>query len=93
MAWIRTELLPCLKKGMVVIMDNAPWHKGNDIKELIERTGAKLLKLPSYSSDLKPIEHACANLKQAIKSNAYHFEKFKTNLDAQIKNMNHSNLA
>ncbi len=55
MEWLSSELLPYLKEGLVVVMDNAPWHKGNDIKELIESTGAKLLKLPPYSPDLNPI--------------------------------------
>jgi len=93
MEWLNTELLPYLKEGLVVIMDNAPWHKGNDIKNLIENTGAKLLKLPPYSPDLNPIEHAWANLKQAIKSNKHQFESFETNLASQIQNMNHSNMA
>ncbi len=72
---------------------NAPWHKGNDIKYLIESTGAKLLKLPPYSPDLNPIEHAWANLKQAIKLNKHKFENFETNLASQMQNMNHSNMA
>ena len=40
-----------------------------------------------------PIEHAWANLKQAIKSNKHQFESFETNLAAQIQIMNHSNMA
>ncbi len=52
-------------------MDNAPWHKGAEIKEIIEETGAKLLYLPPYSPDLNPIEHAWANLKQFIKKLAH----------------------
>ena len=56
--WIKEHLLPTLKAGMTVIMDNAPWHKREDIKTLIESTGARLLKLPPYSPDLNPIEHA-----------------------------------
>ena len=44
--WINCHLLQHLKPGMAVIMDNAPWHKGHDIKELIQSTGAKLIKLP-----------------------------------------------
>ncbi|MFM7631438.1 MAG: transposase, partial [Alphaproteobacteria bacterium] len=75
-----------------VIMDNAPWHKGNDIKELIESTGAKLIKLPPYSPDLNPIEHAWANLKQYVKSAKNAFDTFAANLTAQILKMNHSNL-
>ncbi len=93
MEWLRTELLPYLKEGMVVVMDNAPWHKGNDIKYLIESIGAKLLKLPPYSPDLNPIEHAWANLKQTIKLNKHKFKNFETNLASQMQNMKHSNMA
>ena len=75
---------------MVIIMDNAPWHKGNDIKELIENTGAKLIKLPPYSPDLNPIEHAWANLKHYVKSARKSFDSFADNLNAQILAMNHS---
>lgn len=89
-AWIKNQLLQHLKKGMVVIMDNAPWHKGNDIRELIESTGAKLIKLPPYSPDLNPIEHAWANLKHYVKSARKYFDSFADNLNAQIINMNHS---
>lgn len=56
--WLNSHLLKHLQKGMVVIMDNAPWHKGNDIKDIIESTGARLIKLPPYSPDLNSIEHA-----------------------------------
>lgn len=78
---------------MVVIMDNAPWHKGNDIKELIESTGAKLLKLPPYSPDLNSIEHAWANLKHYVKSAKKDFENFTENLTAQLLKMNHSQIS
>jgi len=91
--WIQTRLLPWLKKGMVVVMDNAPWHKGRDIKEMIESTGAKLLMLPPYSPDLNPIEHAWANLKAAIKKNLYAYKDIRKNIKTQIKKMNHSVLA
>jgi transposase len=87
--WIRNNLLPTLKEGFVVIMDNAPWHLGEDIKTLIESTGAKLLKLPPYSPDLNPIEHAWANLKQAIKTHQPTFSDFCENLNEQLKKMNY----
>ena len=65
--WLKTHLVPYLKTGKIVVMDNAPWHKGQEIQDIIEKTGAKLIFLPPYSPDLNPIEHAWANLKAAIK--------------------------
>lgn len=76
-----------LAKGMVVIMDNAPWHKGDDIKQLIEATGAKLLKLPPYSPDLNPIEHAWANLKARIKKAASCIPDIHENISTQLISM------
>lgn len=91
--WLKSHLLQHLKTGMLVIMDNAPWHKGNDIKNLIESTGARLLKLPPYSPDLNPIEHAWANLKHYVKSAKKDFEHFSGNLAAQLHKMNHSKIS
>lgn len=91
--WINSHLLKHLRKGMVVIMDNAPWHRGDDIKNLIESTGAQLIKLPPYSPDLNQIEHAWANLKHYVKSAKKDFECFADNLAAQLCKMNHSKIS
>lgn len=89
--WLKTSLLKHLGKGMVVIMDNAPWHKGDDIKQLIEATGAKLIKLPPYSPDLNPIEKAWANLKAAVKKACPTLSDIRENIATQIKTMGISN--
>ena len=91
--WIESDLLQHLKKGIVVIMDNAPWHRGNDIKNLLESRGARLINLPPYSPDLNPIEHAWANLKHYVKSAKKDFEYFSDNLAAQLHKMNHSKIS
>ncbi|MDD9305294.1 MAG: transposase, partial [Desulfobacter sp.] len=62
-AWIEHQLSPHLNDNHVVVMDNASFHKGEETKYLIERTGAALLFLPPYSPDLNPIEHDFAALK------------------------------
>ncbi len=99
MEWIKSHLQGHLKKGMLVIMDQglarmyAPWHKGNDLKNLIESTAAQLLKLPPDSPDLNPIEHAWANLKHYVKSAKKDFEHFADNLTAQLLKMNHSQIS
>jgi transposase len=54
--WLETCLLPTLVTGQVVVMDNATFHKGGRIKELIQSVGCRLLYLPPYSPDLNRIE-------------------------------------
>jgi transposase len=65
--WIEQCLLPCLRKGQVIIMDNAPFHKAHKTRELIESKGCMLEYLPEYSPDLNPIENQWAGIKQNYK--------------------------
>ena len=60
-------LVPCLQKKMVVIIDNASFHKSQTITRLIEDAGATLMYLPPYSPDLNPIEHSWHQIKTAIR--------------------------
>lgn len=60
-------LCPLLKAGDVVIMDNASVHKNEEVRNLIEATGAKLLYLPPYSPELNPIELAWNKIKQFLR--------------------------
>jgi len=64
--WIEELLVPQLKPGQVVIMDNASFHKSKKTKELIEKTGCELLFLPPYSPDLNPIEKVWSNFKKKV---------------------------
>jgi hypothetical protein len=56
LTWVKDVLVPELQEGMVVIMDNASFHKSPLIREAIELAGCRLLFLPPYSPDLNPIE-------------------------------------
>lgn len=66
--WIQTCLVPTLRKGQTVILDNAPFHSSQKTRELIEAAGCKLRFLPTYSPDLNPIEHQWAKLKRSYRS-------------------------
>jgi transposase len=63
LAYVEQVLVPTLKRGDIVIMDNLPAHKIAAVREAIEAAGAKLLFIPPYSPDLNPIELAFSKLK------------------------------
>nr|WP_072207767.1 transposase [Mastigocoleus testarum] len=60
-------LLPQLWVGAVVVMDNLPAHKVEEIKPLIESVGASILYLSPYSPEFNPIEHWWSQLKAFLK--------------------------
>ena len=70
LAYVRQVLVPTLRPGETVIMDNLPAHKVAGVREAIERAGCRLLYLPSYSPDLNPIEMAFAKLKSILRAAA-----------------------
>lgn len=65
--WLKDFLIPELKPGQVVIMDNAAFHKSQSTKKLIEEAGCRVFFLPPYSPDLNPIELFWANLKKKVR--------------------------
>ena len=65
--YVRQVLVPELRAGDVVILDNLPGHKGEEAAELVEACGAKLMFLPPYSPDLNPIEQVFAKLKHLLR--------------------------
>jgi transposase len=62
-AYVEKALVPSLRRGQVVVMDNLSAHKGERVRELIESTGCELLYLPPYSPDFSPIEEAFSKVK------------------------------
>jgi transposase len=67
LAYVRQVLVPTLRPGDVVIMDNLGSHKGTAVREAIKAAGAELRFLPPYSPDLNPIENAFAKLKALLR--------------------------
>jgi transposase len=68
--YIRQVLVPELRPGDTVVMDNLSSHKGPRARALIEAAGASLVFLPPYSPDLNPIENAFAKLKAMLRKAA-----------------------
>ncbi len=67
-AFVEQVLVPQLRPGDVVVMDNLSSHKRVRTRELIEAAGASVLFLPPYSPDLNPIEMIFAKVKQLLRS-------------------------
>ena len=65
--YLEEVLLPTLKRGQVVVMDNLSAHKGERVRELIEGEGCELVYLPPYSPDFNPIEQAFSKLKSYLR--------------------------
>ena len=65
--YVRQVLVPELKPGDVVVMDNLSSHKAPAIRQAIGAAGATLLFLPPYSPDFNPIEQAFAKLKAHLR--------------------------
>ena len=65
--WLQKLLIPELRPGLVLILDNASFHKSAESKKLIEAAGCKLMFLPPYSPDLNPIEKCWANMKVKVR--------------------------
>ena len=66
--YLEEVLLPTLKRGQVVVMDNLSAHKGERVRELIEGEGCELIYLPPYSPDFNPIEGAFSKLKSYLRT-------------------------
>lgn len=66
-AYVEQVLVPTLKKGDIVFMDNVRTHKVGGIAEAIAAAGATLRYLPAYSPDLNPIENAYSKLKALMR--------------------------
>jgi transposase len=67
-AYVRQQLVPTLRAGDVVVMDNLGCHKRAGVREAIAAAGAYPVYLPAYSPDLNPIELAFAKLKRLLRS-------------------------
>lgn len=67
LAYIEQILLPTLRKGDIVVLDNLSSHKVAGVEKAIHSVGAQVLYLPPYSPDWKPIEMVFAKLKLLVR--------------------------
>ena len=67
-AYVAQQLVPVLKSGDIVIMDNLGSHKSAELRRMISAAGARLWYLPPYSPDLNPIEQTFAKIKHWMRS-------------------------
>jgi transposase len=67
LAWVEQFLIPTLRPGDIVVLDNLGSHKGRAVRRAIRHAGAHLLFLPPYSPDLNPIEMMFAKLKTLLR--------------------------
>ena len=70
LAYVEQVLVPTLRPGDIVIIDNLGSHKGKAVRSAIRAAGARLFFLPPYSPDLNPIEQVFAKLKTLLRKAA-----------------------
>jgi len=66
-AWVEQFLIPTLRPGDVVVLDNLGSHKGKAVRQAIRKARAHLIFLPPYSPDLNPIEQVFSKLKTLLR--------------------------
>jgi transposase len=67
-AYVEQQLVPVLKPGDIVIMDNLGSHKSAVLRRILKTAGARLWYLPPYSPDLNPIKQAFAKIKHRMRA-------------------------
>jgi transposase len=70
LAWVEQFLIPTLRPGDIVLLDNLGSHKGKAVRAAIRAVGARILFLPAYSPDLNPIEQVFSKLKHFMRKAA-----------------------
>ena len=68
LAYVEQVLVPTLRRGDVVVLDNLAVHKQPEVRVAIEAVGAQVRHLPPYSPDFNPIEQAFAKLKAFLRA-------------------------
>ncbi len=83
--WLAEKLLPKLKPGQTIILDNATFHKSQKIRELIESVECGIQYLPPYSPDLNEIEHYWFPIKNRVRKSEGTIEDFRERVDTSVR--------
>jgi len=67
-AYIKHVLVPVLRPGQIVVLDNLSSHKGDEVRRMIDAAGCELWLLPPYSPDFNPIEKMWSKVKEYLRS-------------------------
>lgn len=83
--WLETCLIPKLQPGQKLIIDNATFHKGGRIEQLVTEAGCEIWYLPPYSPDLNKIERCWSWLKSRIRKQLQHFATLRDAMEHVLK--------
>ena len=83
--WFEDELLSCLPKGHVIIMDNASFYKKELLYQRAKKYSQELIFLPPYSPEYNPIEHMWSALKRKVAGCVHLYDSVSQALDAVLK--------
>ena len=83
--WLESCLIPALKPGQKVVMDNATFHKGGRIVEMIKVAGCEAWYLPPYSPDLNKIEQCWSWLKSRIRKRLNQFDTLRAAMESVLR--------
>lgn len=83
--WLEEKLIPELKPGQTVILDNATFHQSQKIRELVELAGCEIQYLPPYSPDLNKIEHYWFPIKNRVRKSKGSIDDFRERVDSAVK--------
>ncbi len=83
--WLEEKLLPELKPGQTIILDNATFHKGEKIRELVESAHCEIEYLPPYSPDLNKIEAYWFPIKNLVRKSKGSINNFRERVDRAVK--------
>ena len=89
--YLKTTLLPTLKPGDIVVMDNLRAHHVKDVRKLFEGTEFRAVYLPPYSPDLNPIEKMWSKMKSILRKwKVRKADMLPRAIDAALKNVSHN---